>query len=237
GGGGPGGGAALPPPPWSLEEWHVKGLEEEDEGDPLEALAQAEAGDGGDDGRDVGGGACGVLGTAVWEGGEEEGEGEEGGGEVAQVTPPPMDTVPRLHQPPPADTGLPLDAATAAAAAALTAAAAPQGTTDTTGAAGTYTSSEADHPITGAASVPQPTTCNERQPHITPHHLPQPPPQPPDEDAARVRQQQQQRLRSYWLRPVVQWDPYERLLLAGALVVWGLRGAVRRELGYTCSAG
>ncbi len=41
----------------------------------------------------------------------------------------------------------------------------------------------------------------------------------------------------WWGRPAEQWSADERLLAAGARVVAGLREAVERRLGFTCSAG
>ncbi|KAL4428594.1 hypothetical protein ABPG77_008906 [Micractinium sp. CCAP 211/92] len=42
---------------------------------------------------------------------------------------------------------------------------------------------------------------------------------------------------SWWQRPQHEWRPGERLLACAAAAVADLREAVRRELGYTCSAG
>jgi hypothetical protein len=42
---------------------------------------------------------------------------------------------------------------------------------------------------------------------------------------------------AWWHRPVGAWGPGQRLLACGAAVVAELRAAVRRELGYSCSAG
>ncbi|KAL6747481.1 hypothetical protein V8C86DRAFT_1320792 [Haematococcus lacustris] len=42
---------------------------------------------------------------------------------------------------------------------------------------------------------------------------------------------------AWWGRPAAAWAPHERLLAAGAAVVAELRGAVARELGFSCSAG
>lgn len=42
---------------------------------------------------------------------------------------------------------------------------------------------------------------------------------------------------AWWNRSAEQWGPGQRLLACGAAVVADLRDAVRRELGYSCSAG
>eukprot|EP00201_Polytomella_parva_P011870 CAMPEP_0175055644 /NCGR_PEP_ID=MMETSP0052_2-20121109/10203_1 /TAXON_ID=51329 ORGANISM="Polytomella parva, Strain SAG 63-3" /NCGR_SAMPLE_ID=MMETSP0052_2 /ASSEMBLY_ACC=CAM_ASM_000194 /LENGTH=600 /DNA_ID=CAMNT_0016320529 /DNA_START=140 /DNA_END=1939 /DNA_ORIENTATION=+ len=41
----------------------------------------------------------------------------------------------------------------------------------------------------------------------------------------------------WWHRPSALWEPHEDLLAAAAVVVQALRGRVRRELEFTCSAG
>jgi nucleotidyltransferase/DNA polymerase involved in DNA repair len=42
---------------------------------------------------------------------------------------------------------------------------------------------------------------------------------------------------AWWARPAGEWSQDERLLAAGGRVVAGLREAVERRLGFTCSAG
>ncbi|KAG2498947.1 hypothetical protein HYH03_003137 [Edaphochlamys debaryana] len=216
----------LPEPPRSLEEWHVKGLEDDDE----EGLGVAALLPGWDDDEEEEEEAR--DGAAQLEpgegGGPLDGTREEAGGAGTSRRS-------QTPEPAPCEPGV--------AAATITAAAAAAGTVisdDVAAAAAAATAACSTRTRGPALEAAGPSTPGALAGAGTGAGPTSPPPSglaSPLDEAARLRRAEAARLRAYWLRPAAAWDPHERLLLAGALVTAQLRAAVSAELGFTCSAG